>query len=230
MCQKTPGISGSSISDKVPAPPWWPHLSIASSPAHRDPGASPWPRMLRAELFLLVPCSPVSGKVPKNCLPLFPSPHPSASYHSRISYVKVGPNFVHPAARRNFPSPQELLQFQDAGARSGFGISPPLWKRGLSHGPAHPPFCLCSRSSLPLRCHSPSRDWQGQVEPEEVTQQVTGASRENRTFSSSSHPPNPKFCDHMETDIPLQVISPLHLSFFICKVRIITPTSKNCED
>lgn len=230
MCQKTPGISGSSISDKVPAPPWWPHLSIAPSPAHRDPGESPWPRMLRAALFLLVPCSPVSGKVPKNCLSLFPSPHPSASYHSRISYVKVGPNFVHSAARRNFPRPQELLQFQDAGARSGFGISPPLWKRGLSHGPAHPPFCLCSRSSLPLRCHFSFQRLAGTG--------GTGGSdsashrrlqREQDIFLLKS-PPYPKFCDHMESDIPLQVISPLHLSFFICKVRIITPTSKNCED
>lgn len=76
---------------------------------------------------------------------------PSTSYHSRISYVKVGPNFIHVAAR-NFPCPQELLQFQNAGTRRGFGISPQLWDRGFSHGPAHPPLCLCGHSSLPLQC------------------------------------------------------------------------------
>lgn len=56
--------------------------------------------------------SPISGKAPKRTV--FPCSHPhtpSASYHLRISYVKVRPNFIHPVARRNFPCPQELLQF-----------------------------------------------------------------------------------------------------------------------
>lgn len=62
-----------------------------------------------------------------------------------------------------------------------------------------------------------------------MTQQVTEACRENRTFSSPSLP-TPKLCDNMESDIPLQVTLSLNLSFFICKVRIITPTLENCED
>lgn len=148
---------------------------------------------------------PISGKAPKRTVSPCSHPHtPSASYHSRISYVKVRPNFIHPVARRNFPRPQELFQFQDAGARCGFNISPQLWERGLSHGPAHPPLCLCSHSSLPLQCHFIlPRDWQGQVEQEEVTQQVAAASRENRTFSSQVTSLTPNSVTTGTQDIPL---------------------------
>lgn len=94
---------------------------------------------------------PLLIKSPRTVSPC-PLPHiPSTSYHSRISYVKVGPNFIHVAAR-NLPSPQELLQFQNAGARRGF-LSPQHWDGGFSHGPGQPthpsvsavtPLCLSS--------------------------------------------------------------------------------------
>lgn len=94
---------------------------------------------------------PLLIKSPRTVSPC-PLPHiPSTSYHSRISYVKVGPNFIHVAAR-NLPCPQELLQFQNAGARCGF-LSPQHWDGGFSHGPGQPthpsvsavtPLCLSS--------------------------------------------------------------------------------------
>lgn len=63
-----------------------------------------------------------------------------------------------------------------------------------------------------------------------MTQQVTEASRKNRTFFSPSHPPNPKLRDNMESVISLQVTLPLYFSFFIREVRVIIPISKNYED
>lgn len=112
-----------------------------------------WETQSRTSCPFSHPNPPSLVKIPRTVSPC-PHPHvPSANYHSRISYVKVGPNFIH-VAGRNLPCPQELLQFQDAGARRSSRISPQLWERGFRHGPAHPPLCLRGHSSLPLQCHS----------------------------------------------------------------------------
>jgi hypothetical protein len=121
------------------------------------------PGTLRTEVISLLPSTHMSGKEFKGWFSLLPPPQPCTSGHSRISYEKIGPNFIHPAAR-GLPCPQELLQLQDTGARRGFRVSPQFWERGLSHGPASPPLCLCSHSSLasPMSFLLPG-EWQGQV-------------------------------------------------------------------
>lgn len=157
MCQKTLGTFGSSLLSGrqksllplVAAPD---HCTVPSTKGSWRKSLA-WETQSRTSCPFFHPNTPSLVKIPRTVSPC-PHPHvPSANYHSRISYVKVGPNFIH-VAGRNLPCPQELLQFQDAGARRGFGISPQLWERGFRHGPAHPPLCLCGHSSLPLQCHS----------------------------------------------------------------------------
>ena len=147
-CARRLGTSGSSLlsgrqspySPLVAAPD---HCTVASTKGSWRKSLA-WETQSRTSCPFSHPKPPSLVKIPRTVSPC-PHPHvPSANYHSRISYVKVGPNFIH-VAGRNLPCPQELLQFQDAGARRGFGLSPPLWERGLRHGPAHPPLCLGGR-------------------------------------------------------------------------------------
>lgn len=102
--------------------------------------------------------------------------------HSRISYEKVRPDFVHAAARSS-PSPQELLQLQHAGARCGFRFFPQFWDGGLSHEPACPPHRRCGHSSWLSCVISPSQRL-AVTGGDKVTQQVPGASKESKTYFS----------------------------------------------
>lgn len=74
-------------------------------------------------------------------------------------------------------------------------------------GQASPPTPLCLRlllSASPVSFLLPG-DWQGQVGQKQVTQQVTEASRNNKTFFPLSHPLNLKPRDNMESVISRQV-------------------------
>lgn len=115
----------------------------------------------------------------------FPPPHPLGQL-SLTHLLCKGWAKLHPlGCKKRFSLPsgappvpghwdKEWLRYvpSDLGARPQPWASPPT------------PLSLQSLvSASPVSFLLP-RDWQRQVEQKEVTQQVTGASRENRTFSS----------------------------------------------